>query len=179
MTTQVTPSDKNLTALPCTICCREPGTGIGWFLLMENPWFDTIRVFRWHTALAEVPGMHAVCSQQHLRALLAYWLAYADLQFTAGDAYRLPISSYVGIADLGQGENFPTALVGELAVYRETLSRAWNGSAQTLQAILDALLDGMIDEAPPEPLPESTLDVPSFNFPGTSAETSLHYAFHN
>lgn len=179
MTAQVTPSDRTSTALPCTVCCRAPGTGIGWFLLVENTWFDTIRVFHWHPALAEVPEMRAVCSRQHLRTLLAHWLAYADLHVTASETSRLPISSCVGMADHGQGGIFPTALVGELAVYRESLSRAWNGSTQTLKAILNALLDGMTDESPPESRAETAFEVPSYNLPSASLETSRPCALHH
>jgi hypothetical protein len=179
LTAQIATFKTNSTALPCTVCCREPEAGIGWFLLSENTWFDTIRIFHWHPALAEVPEMHAVCCKQHLRTLLTHWLSYADLDFTARDAYQLPISSCVGMADHVQGGIFPTALVGELAVYRETLSRAWNGSAQTLQAILNALLDEMIDEAPPEKPIETKLEVPPFNLPGAAVETFGHYALHN
>ena len=165
--------------LLCSVCGRDPGASIGGFLLSENPWFDTIRVLHWHPALANVPEMHAVCSRQHLRTLLAHWLTYADLKFTASDRYRLPTSNYVGMADRDQGGNFPTALVGELAVYRETLSRTWNGSGEALQAILSALFDGMIDEAPAEDPSELTLDVRSFNLTGTSVEDHQSYALHN
>jgi len=133
--------------LPCAVCSREAGDGAGWFLVAENNWLDSVKILRWHPMLAEQEAMHGVCCIEHLRALLAHWLNFASLLFPTSPSYRRPMAgSVMGSEETGAGLH--TVLVGELAIHRESLSRAWSGSKQALDCILEALTASLTREIP-------------------------------
>ena len=53
----------------------------------------------------------------------------------------MPIAGFSGCANLWQAvppESWH--LLGEISVYRESFSREWTGSSETLEAMLDALI---------------------------------------
>lgn len=162
-------------ALPCAVCGREAGDGFGWFLVAENSWFDRVKVLRWHPALAEQAEMRGVCCKSHLKRLLAHWLTCANLQIAADTAFQLPASGN-GAMVLSGAAPFSTSLVGELSVYRESLSRAWSGSPQAMQCILAALLDGLGEEVPPWMQTGTACEMPSLGLPDSSHEELRLYA---
>ena len=162
--------------LPCAVCGREAGDGFGWFLVAENSWFDRVKVLRWHPALAQQAEMRGVCCKPHLKRLLAHWLTCANLQIAADTTFQLPASGNGGMALPGSTDAFIASLVGELSVYRESLSRAWSGSPQALECILAALLDGLVEEVPQWMQTETACDLPSLVFPGPSLEEFRLYA---
>jgi len=139
----------------CSVCGRQAGDGAGWCLISENTWLDQLKILRWHPILAEQETMHGVCCTEHLRVLLAHWLNYANLRFPASPSYRRPSFQQAGM--MGSPSNLGTALIGELAIHRESLSRTWSGSAQTLQSILEALSTGLGSELTEGPSPEAAL----------------------
>ena len=163
MIIKTTRLDGPTATLGCAVCGRKAG-GSGWFLVVEDSWLDRLKILHWHPILAEQEEMRGACCKLHLKTLLTHWLACANLKFVASEAFRLPASSNGGTTAAGPGTALVTSLVGELAVYRESLSRVWTGSPQVLECILEALLGGLTREAPhavktgpTEELPELTL----------------------
>jgi hypothetical protein len=127
------------TRFPCAVCGIETNQHASWFLLVENRWLDHLRILSWHPVLATQEDMLAVCGRQHLKTLITHWLTEANLDLQASIDRLIPITSENQTqADLG-----PLSvgwLVGELAVHRETFSRVWTGSRETLESILNALI---------------------------------------
>ncbi len=172
--------DGQPATLPCAVCGREASDGLGWFLVAENSWFDRVKILRWHPALAEQAEMRGVCCKPHLKRLLTHWLTCGNLQIAANTAFRLPVACDDGMV-LSGSATFPTSLVGELAVYRDSLSRTWSGSPQALECILAALLDGLGLEVPPWIQTEATCEPPNLALPDVLPDPSLEgfrlYAF--
>lgn len=137
--------------LTCVVCGMETTRHTGWFLVIDNRWLDRLKIFAWHPVLSRDGRMQSVCGKQHLKTLLAHWLAHANLQFvatgstpwTVGVDAREAGADYVAVS-LGEA-------VAELAVHRESLSRVWTGSPEALECILSALLGGRESQplAPP------------------------------
>jgi hypothetical protein len=163
----------------CAVCGREAGDGSGWFLVVENSWLDRLKILHWHPTLAEQGGMRSVCCKLHLKTLLIHWLTCANLQFAASKAFRLPASINGGMTVAGSGTDFVASLVGELAVYRESLSSVWTGSPQALECILEALPGGLTQELLPPAETELAEELPEFPILKLPPEGSLHYAFQN
>ncbi len=137
----------------CAVCGAEAADHSGWFLLVENRWLDSLKVLFWHPLLAENPEMQSVCNRRHLKTLITHWLTQANLDYSSEAGSCLPLCD----ADPAQAETGPTygvgGLVGELAVYRESLSHVWNGSPETLECILTALIGGLASKTPPPTRP--------------------------
>jgi len=137
------PMDRRLPRpFPCAVCGSETNQHAGWFLLVENRWLDRLKILSWHPVLASQKGMLSACSRPHLKALITHWLTKATLELQTGGDLALPVTS----ANRAEGEVEPLSvgrLVGELAVHRESLSRVWTGSPETLECILNALISGI------------------------------------
>jgi len=138
---------RRLSRFPCAVCGIETQQSASWFLVAENRWVDRLKILFWHPVLAAQNGLLTVCNRQHLRMLLIHWLTRANLEFQADrhPAGRIPRES------LTEAELAPLAVdqfVGELAVHRESLSRAWTGSPETLECILNALLTDVEPKTP-------------------------------
>jgi hypothetical protein len=135
------------THFPCAVCGIESNQRASWFLVVENRWLDRIRILSWHPVLAAQDDMLGVCGWQHLKTLISHWLTEADLEFQADRDHAVPITS---------GNQTPTELgplalswlVGELAVHRDTLSRAWTGSPETMACIMNALIGEVEPRSP-------------------------------
>jgi hypothetical protein len=124
----------------CAVCGLDTFRHTGWFLVVENRWFDRIKILSWHSSLAAQKDMKSVCCRQHLKALIAHWLTQASLRLPPEQNFPLPIGSDSNLADLELGPDSVGQLVGELAVHRESFSRVWSGSPAALECILDALI---------------------------------------
>src|SRR5208283_6082861 len=136
-----TPMDYAITKRsPCSVCGIDTFRRTGWFLVVENRWFDRLKILSWHSSLAAQNDMRSVCCRQHLRALIAYWLTQASLRLPPSHYPPLPIGSDPTLTDVDLGPHSVGRLVGELAVHRESFSRVWSGSAANLESILDALI---------------------------------------
>ncbi|MGA9506747.1 MAG: hypothetical protein WBV31_20065 [Terriglobales bacterium] len=126
--------------LPCSVCGLDTFRRKGWYLVVENRWLDRLKILSWHSSLAVQKDMKSVCCRQHLKTLISHWLDQASLRLPPGYNPPLPISSDPTLTDVDLGPNGVGLLVGELAVHRQSFSRVWSGSPETLECILDALL---------------------------------------
>lgn len=140
--------DRRLpTRFPCAVCGIETHQHGSWFLVVENRWLDRLKILSWHPVLAAGKDMLSVCGRPHLKTLITHWLTKANLELQAGRDLVVPITSESQKeADLG-----PLSvgrLVGELSVHRESFSRVWTGSPETLECILNALIGGVEPRTP-------------------------------
>jgi len=132
--------DRRLpTRLPCAVCGTETDQHASWFLVIENRWLDRLKILSWHPVLATQKNMLSVCGRLHLKALLTHWLTKANLELQADRDRVMPITSE-SQTEADQGPLSVGRLVGELTVHRESLSRVWTGSPETLESILNALM---------------------------------------
>ena len=58
----------------CTVCGLDTFRHKGWFLVIENRWYDRLKILSWHCSLASQPNMRSVCCKQPLKQLLAIGL---------------------------------------------------------------------------------------------------------
>jgi hypothetical protein len=131
------------TCYRCEICGKQSDEHVGWFLVVENPWLDRVKIVVWHPVLAEQDAMHSVCGKQHLETLITYWLVYANLQFQMTQNPEFALADHENVPGSERDLPYPGQLVGELAVHRESLSRLWTGSAEARESIFDALISGL------------------------------------
>jgi hypothetical protein len=124
----------------CSVCGLDTFRHTGWFLVIENRWLDRLKILSWHSSLATQKDMKSVCCRQHLKTLIAHWLTQASLRLPPARDLPLPIGSDPNLTDVDLGPHAIGRLVGELAVHRESFSRVWSGSPETLECILDALI---------------------------------------
>lgn len=159
--------DRNLTnRFACTVCGLESRRHTGWFLVVENQWLDRLKILAWHPVLARQAAMRHVCSVPHLKTLLTHWLNHANLQLLAGGSNRWAPADNHDVSSEGDSVTLSVGrLMGELAVHRESLSRVWTGSPETLECILNALVGGAAEHS----------RVP-FPLPSDPAATVLEYA---
>jgi len=125
--------------LPCSVCGADALHRNGWFLLVENRWFDRLKILTWHPLLAAQQDVKSACCRQHLRVLVAHWMNQASLRLDADDV-PMPITSDPTRGDLNLTSESVGQLIGELSVYREAFSRSWTGSQTALQCVLDAII---------------------------------------
>jgi hypothetical protein len=140
--------DPRLSAhFACAVCGIETNQHASWLLVAENRWLDRLKILSWHPLLAGQKDLLCVCGKQHLKTLITHWLTEANLELQRGDDLVVPITSEsqteVELGPLSVGR-----LVGELAVHRESLSRVWTGSPETLECILNALVGGVEPRKP-------------------------------
>jgi hypothetical protein len=171
--------DGHAGTMGCAVCGREASDGSGWFLVVEDSWLDRLKILHWHPILAEQEEMQGVCSKLHLKTLLTHWLNNANLQFAASEAFRLPAASNGGMTLACFRAASATTVVGELAVYRESLSRVWTGSQQALECILDALLGGNTREFLEPAKTGSVEELPELALLRPPPDGSRHYGFHS
>jgi hypothetical protein len=124
----------------CAVCGLDTLRHKGWFLLIENRWFDRLKILSWHASLASQANMKSVCCRPHLKTMIAHWLAQASLRLPPQFTPPLPICSDMSIVDADLSPDSVGRLVGELSVHRESFSRVWSGSPAALEYILDALI---------------------------------------
>jgi hypothetical protein len=124
----------------CTVCGLDTFRHKGWFLLVENRWFDRLKILSWHASLASQANMKSVCCRQHLKTIIAHWLTQASLRLPPQFTPPLPIGSDMSVVDAVLSPDSVGRLVGELSVHRESFSRVWSGSPAALEYILDALI---------------------------------------
>ena len=140
--------DRNfVVGTSCVVCGIETKRHSGWFLVRENRWLDRLVVLSWHSVVARQPRTYSVCGEQHLRTLLTHWLTYANLEFLAAGNFSWIEGNHICKADHDTAKLSAGKVVGELAVHRESVSRVWTGSPESLASILDALIGG-IDKRP-------------------------------
>jgi hypothetical protein len=156
--------------LPCSVCGQVTLRHGGWFLVVENRWFDRIKILTWHSSLAAKAGVKSACCREHLKALVTHWLDHARLDLLPdAQNHAFPITSDAARPEIDLGLASAGCLVGELFVHRETFSRIWTGSAASLECILEALIP-----APDETVREQ-LTFPLFHpSPARAQEVPIH-----
>jgi hypothetical protein len=143
----------------CSVCGLNTFRHKGWFLVIENRWFDRLKILSWHASLASQPNMKSICGRQHLKTIIAHWLTQASLRMPPTYNPPIPIGSDPALTDADLGPDSIGRLVGELAVHRESFSRVWSGSPAALECILDALIT-IGAETAPHPLEFRLFDPP-------------------
>jgi hypothetical protein len=124
----------------CSVCGLDTFRHAGWFLVVENRWLDRLKILTWHPSLATQKDMKSVCCWEHLKTLIAHWLTRASLRIPPAHIPPLPIGGDPDLTDVDLGPHAVGRLLGELAVHRESFSRVWSGSPESLECILDALI---------------------------------------
>ena len=120
--------------------------------MIEDAWLDRLQILHWNDRLAAHPRVHWLCSAAHVTELVARWMAIGSVGYRfasavcAGEQGTMPQDT----ADLEttKAVEIPCeALIGELAVHRESLQRALSEQPECLSTILNALLTAL-DSAP-------------------------------
>jgi len=160
-----------MTAPAMTRCvvCREPhATPEGWFHLTENRWLDRLKILRFQDSLATSPGIYNVCCGAHVRELVVHWMTTGRLDFLFA---RVPFSPRQLLTrprpQPDRDSEAPTpasAVLGELAVHRESLTRLLRTNPYALSAVLEALIQAI------EPENQTTTSVTSANPPSVEIE---------
>jgi hypothetical protein len=126
---------------PSCICGRDTFRQTECFLVVENRWLDRLKILSWHSSARLAEGYEKpVLPAAHLTALTAHWLTRVSPRLPAADLHPVPIGSDRTPIDVEPGSDSVGRLGGELAVHRESFSRAWSGSPAALECILDALI---------------------------------------
>jgi len=127
--------------VPCSVCGLDTFRHQGWFVVIDNRWLDRLKILSWHPSLAGQRDVKSVCCRQHLKTLVAHWLTRASLRVAPVQALPpIPIGSDPDSSDVDLGPEALGRFVGELTVHRESFSRVWSGSPESLECILDALI---------------------------------------
>jgi len=132
----------------CTICGEERLAGQVWFLIAESHWEDKLKILQWHDEIASRIGLHAACSPAHVEELVVHWMTTGSLDVPfAVAAYRWEQRTGSVLPVLAEPDIRGARQIGELAVHRESVSRALNNNPDSLQVILDELSDTLQREA--------------------------------
>ena len=127
----------------CALCRSEKPEGQGWFVLTEDQWEDKLRIFQCSEEFAELDGVFCACSPAHVQQLVAHWVANGPLNYpfvgSGGITRRTPTRRNALTTASVTSDLHCATLLGELAVYRESLNRALLENLQCLVSILDAL----------------------------------------
>jgi len=127
----------------CALCRSEKPEGQGWFVLTEDQWEDKLRIFQCSEEFAELDGVFCACSPAHVQQLVAHWVANGPLNYpfvgSGGITRRTPTRRNALTTASVTSDLHCATLLGELAVYRESLNRALLENPQCLVSILDAL----------------------------------------
>ncbi len=132
----------------CTICGEERSAGQVWFLVAESHWEDKLKVLEWQDELSSRRGIYAACSGGHVEELVVHWMTTGSLDYPfatvghkKGDRRRQRLGWILPVVE---EPNIKGArLIGELAVDRESVRRAFREDPESLQVILDELLNAL------------------------------------
>jgi hypothetical protein len=130
----------------CTICGEERSAGQVWFLVAESHWEDKLKVLEWQDELSSRRGIYAACCGGHVEELVVHWMTTGSLDYpfaTVGHkkvdrrrqrlGWTLPVVEEPNIRG--------ARLIGELAVDRESVRRAFREDPESLQVILDGIAE--------------------------------------
>lgn len=130
--------------ISCAICGEARNVEEGWFLLTENRWTDRLKVLAFNPVLATAEGIFCVCGTAHVIELVVHWMVMGRLDY--------PFAEFVSQAPSQRGtrsrkprvriepEIGTSAVIGELAVDRESLPRVLRENPESLSTILEALM---------------------------------------
>ena len=141
---------QKLPIVVCTVCGEQRAPGQIWFLLAESPWEDKLRILQWQDRLASRDGIHRACSAAHVQELVTHWMTMGTLDYPFANAGFGPVAPERAPGSFVVFEEPDTQdvrQVGELAVHRESVSRALEENPDSLQIILDELSDALERES--------------------------------
>jgi hypothetical protein len=133
----------------CGVCGEERQAGQVWFLLVESPSEDKLRVLQWQEGLAGREGVHRACSPAHVQELVTHWMTMGTLDYPFADVGLRPNQTLPMLGSLRVIQEPDTCGIrelGELSVHRESLGRVLEESPESLQIILDELSDALLRE---------------------------------
>lgn len=136
----------------CTVCGEERSPGQVWFLVAESHWEDKLKVLEWQDELSTRQGIHAACCGGHVEELVVHWMTTGSLDYpfaTVGHKKVDRRKQRLGwILPVVEEPNIKGArLIGELAVDRESVRRAFREDPESLRVILDELLNALRRES--------------------------------
>ncbi|MGA9642734.1 MAG: hypothetical protein WBQ72_15165 [Terriglobales bacterium] len=127
--------------LACAVCGGESYGHENWFLLIEDHWLDRLKILTWHFSLAMQTGVKSACCREHLKTLIAHWLEEASLRLRPETVVSSPPAVPPQAEPAAERKpQYLGRLLGELSVFRESFSRVWLGSPETLECIVEALI---------------------------------------
>jgi hypothetical protein len=145
---------KNQKPAFCAICGEPRRENDGWFLLSENRWTDRLKILRWNDQLASHPAAYPACGAVHVQQLVVHWMVTGSLTHpfarVPGSAEKLFRKARRNPPQDGsEADTEGAAVIGELAVHRESLSRILVESPESLASILEALISAISTERQP------------------------------
>lgn len=120
-------------------------------MLAESRWQDRLKILQWSDQLLTQAGIHCACSTNHVQELVVHWMIAGSLDYPFA---CLPTDRQKGVRireitltrDTADVDTRGARLIGELAVDRESISRALKDSPDALAAIMDALVRALKQE---------------------------------
>ena len=139
----------------CSICGKYKKDAEAWFLITESLRDDKLIIWRWNLSMAGPPPMHPVCSPRHVRELVVHWMTTGclDYPFASADQIRPLAPPASSLCQANHDAQLAPYQVGEIAVHRESITRALQENPVSLNVILDELmyaLDDRNNESKPE-----------------------------
>jgi hypothetical protein len=130
----------------CAICGeRRSGTKQPWFLLIESRWQDRLKVLHWDAVVAAHPETKSVCGAAHAQELVLHWMITGrlDYPFAKACGRRRAAKVPIDYGSFPEADTSGIALIGELAIHRDSLNRVLQENPQSLSAILHALVSAL------------------------------------
>lgn len=125
-----------MTSSMCAICGNEKLAYGNWFLVVENPSQERLRITHWDHRLAGSCSISHACSAAHVREIFAQWITLGRLPSTS--------TNTLGFSSRKQNENVNAHVwdvagqsqpIGELALHRLSMPER----PEMLKSILDAV----------------------------------------
>ena len=138
----------------CPICGEVRENPEGWFILVENPWTDRLKILSWNETLARTEGARPACSAPHVQQMVVHWMTMGSLDSPfadTADTHRFKAVSRLKVINQPETDMTSSRLLGELAVHRESLLRILRDNPESLAAILEALTSALTNDHPPVP----------------------------
>ena len=161
---------KDMQTRTCSICGEASAPTGRWFLVAENSWEDKLKILEWSERLAWNGGVHQACSVGHVQQLVVHWMTTGSLDYpfaTVGHKKVDRRKQRMGwILPVAEEPNIKGArLIGELAVDRESVRRAFREDPESLQVILDELLNALRRETAGTAARLESADAICYGFP--------------
>jgi hypothetical protein len=131
-------------AVRCRICQAENKGEVDWYAVIGNEWEDRVRILTWTEDLSGWAGVYSACCAPHVQKLVAHWMATGSLNypFTRGIVSAAAVSgsrSPRGVPDPWSSTEIGRQALGELAIDRESVNRAFLEDPESLATLLDAV----------------------------------------
>lgn len=127
----------------CAICLQSRDKNENWFLLLENRWTDRLKILGWNESLVSHPGVHAACGVAHVEQLVVHWMTTGTLDYPFACSTPSDIEGGGARLDVLPSQDEPVmtqaAVLGELAVDRESMGRILIENPESLGSLLTAL----------------------------------------